>query len=145
MRGIVSATTRLTWVTAGYGWFTIIAPIVVASPGYFGGDLSFGALMMAVGAFVQVQQALRWFIDNFSTIAEWRATLLRIASFREAVVMMDRLGATENRIEFVEAAGETISFENLERRDHGCAPACRLEPSLLFARPHRALGQGTHR
>jgi vitamin B12/bleomycin/antimicrobial peptide transport system ATP-binding/permease protein len=114
MRGIVSATTRLTWVTAGYGWFTIIAPIVVASPGYFGGDLSFGALMMAVGAFVQVQQALRWFIDNFSTIADWRATLLRIASFREAVVMIDRLGATENRIEFVEAAGETISFENLE-------------------------------
>jgi vitamin B12/bleomycin/antimicrobial peptide transport system ATP-binding/permease protein len=27
---------------------------------------------------------------------------------------MDRLGATENRIEFVEAAGDKISFENLE-------------------------------
>jgi len=114
MRQIVSASTRLTWVTAGYGWFTIIAPIVVASPGYFGGDLSFGALMMVVGAFVQVQQALRWFIDNFSTIADWRATLLRIASFRETVIAMDKLGATENRIEFVEAAGSTITFENLE-------------------------------
>ena len=114
MRRIVSASTRLTWVTAGYGWFTIIAPIVVASPGYFGGDLSFGALMMVVGAFIQVQQALRWFIDNFSTIADWRATLLRIASFRETVVTMDRLGATENRIEFVEATGGTITFENLE-------------------------------
>src|SRR5208283_62529 len=114
MRRIVSASTRLTCITAGYGWFTIIAPIVVASPGYFGGDLSFGALMMVVGAFIQVQQALRWFIDNFSTIADWRATLLRIASFRETVVTMDRLGATENRIEFVEAAGGMISFENLE-------------------------------
>ena len=91
MRRIVSATTRLTWVTAGYGWFTIIAPIVVASPGYFGGDLSFGALMMVVGAFIQVQQALRWFIDNSSTIADWHATLLRIASFRETVVTMDGL------------------------------------------------------
>jgi putative ATP-binding cassette transporter len=59
MRQIVSASTRLTCITAGYGWFTIIAPIVVASPGYFGGDLSFGGLMMVVGAFIQVQQALR--------------------------------------------------------------------------------------
>ena len=50
------------------GWITIIAPIVVASPGYFGGELSFGALMMVVGASIQVQQALRWFIDN----SRWR-------------------------------------------------------------------------
>ena len=114
MRQIVSASTRLTCITAGYGWFTIIAPIVVASPGYFGGDLSFGGLMMVVGAFIQVQQALRWFIDNFSTIADWRATLLRIASFRETVITIDRLGATENRIEFVESVGDTITFQNLE-------------------------------
>jgi putative ATP-binding cassette transporter len=93
---IVYASTRLTWITAGYGWFTIIAPIIIAAPGYFAGELSFGALMMAVGAFNQVQQTLRWFIDNFSTIADWRATLLRIASFRETVVP-DVLGATEKR------------------------------------------------
>jgi vitamin B12/bleomycin/antimicrobial peptide transport system ATP-binding/permease protein len=114
MRRIVNAATRLTWVTAGYGWFTIIAPIIVAAPGYFAGGLSFGALMMAVGAFNQVQQTLRWFIDNFSTIADWRATLLRIASFREMVVTMDSLGATENRIEFVEAPAGKFAFENLQ-------------------------------
>jgi putative ATP-binding cassette transporter len=112
-RRIVTANTRLTCITASYGWFTIIAPIVVASPGYFGGDLSLGGLMMVVGAFIQVQQALRWFIDNFSTIDDWRATLFRIASFRETVITMDKLGATENRIEFVESAGGTMSFENL--------------------------------
>ncbi len=114
MRRIVNAITRLTWVTAGYGWFTIIAPIIVAAPGYFAGDLSFGSLMMAVGAFNQVQQTLRWFIDNFSTIADWRATLLRIASFRELVVTMDRFGATENRIEFVEAPADKFNLENLQ-------------------------------
>ena len=31
--------------------------------------------MMAVGAFNQVQSSLRWFVDNFSAIADWRATL----------------------------------------------------------------------
>jgi hypothetical protein len=57
--------TRLTWVTAGYGWFTNVAPFIVAAPGYFAGDMSLGGLMMAVGAFNQVQQALRWFRRQF--------------------------------------------------------------------------------
>jgi len=113
MRRIVTASTRLVWITAGYGWFTIIAPLLVAAPGYFGGDLSFGELMMAVGAFVQVQQALRWFIDNFSTIADWRATLLRIASFRQTVLNMDRLGVAENQIELVQA-GDKMTLGDLE-------------------------------
>src|SRR5664279_3202732 len=60
MRRLVTGFTRLTWVTAGYGWFAIVAPIVVAAPGFFTGDLTLGGLMMVVGAFNQVQQALRW-------------------------------------------------------------------------------------
>ena len=89
---LVSATRRLTWVTAGYGWFTIVAPIVVAAPAYFLGHLSFGGLLMAVGAFTQVQQSLRWFVDNAAVIADWRATLIRVGGFRQALVEMDRLG-----------------------------------------------------
>ncbi len=46
--------------------------------------MSFGELMVIVGAFNQVQQALRWFVDNFSSVADWRATLLRVARFRKA-------------------------------------------------------------
>ena len=91
-RRIVGATTQLTWITAGYGWFTIVAPILVAAPSYLTGEMSFGELMVAVGAFNQVQTSLRWFVDNFSTIADWRATLLRVASFRGAVATMDSLG-----------------------------------------------------
>src|SRR5262249_3475359 len=91
-----------------------IAPILVAAPGYFGGDLSFGSLMMVVGAFMQVQQTLRWFIDNFSALADWRATLLRIAGFRPTLITMDNLGATENRIEFVKAANGNLAFEHLQ-------------------------------
>ena len=54
---IVNSVTRLTWVTAGYGWFTIIAPILVAAPAYFRSNISFGELMVIVGAFNQVQTA----------------------------------------------------------------------------------------
>ena len=62
MRAIVSATTKLTWVTAGYGWLTQVVPIIVAAPVYFSGQISFGELMMAVGAFNQVQSSLQWFV-----------------------------------------------------------------------------------
>jgi vitamin B12/bleomycin/antimicrobial peptide transport system ATP-binding/permease protein len=89
MRALVGATARLTWITSGYGWFAIVAPIVVAAPAYFGGSLSFGALMMVVGAFYQVQQALRWFVDNFAAIADWRATMIRVAAFRAALQAAD--------------------------------------------------------
>ena len=76
LRQLAFARVRLTWVTAGYGWVGLVFPIVVAAPGYFAGRLSFGELMMVVGAFNQVQQSLRWFVDNTGSIADWRATLL---------------------------------------------------------------------
>jgi putative ATP-binding cassette transporter len=113
MRRLVSGITRLTCVTAGYGWFTIVAPFIVASPGYFAGDMSLGGLMVAVGAFNQVQQALRWFVDNFSTIADWRATLLRVASFRLALVELDKIGGETGRIELVPTAGDRLVFDEI--------------------------------
>ncbi|MGI8570213.1 MAG: ABC transporter ATP-binding protein/permease [Methylocella sp.] len=112
MRRLVSGITRLTWVTAGYGWFATVAPFIVAAPGYFAGDMSLGGLMMAVGAFNQVQQALRWFVDNFSLIADWRATLLRVASFRLALLEMDKLGDETGRIELVPTADDRLVFDH---------------------------------
>jgi putative ATP-binding cassette transporter len=86
---LVFGLTNLTWITAGYGWITLVAPILVAAPAYFSGALTFGGMMMAVGAFNQVQLSLRWYVDNFSMIADWHATLLRVAEFRRALVECD--------------------------------------------------------
>jgi vitamin B12/bleomycin/antimicrobial peptide transport system ATP-binding/permease protein len=73
---IVLAVTGLTWVTAGAGWLAIVAPIILAAPAYFQGPMTFGQLMMLIGAFNQVQSALQWFVNNFSNIADWLATLI---------------------------------------------------------------------
>ena len=43
--------------------------------------------MVVVGAFSQVNQSLRWFVDNFALLAEWRAALFRVIRFREALLM----------------------------------------------------------
>jgi vitamin B12/bleomycin/antimicrobial peptide transport system ATP-binding/permease protein len=116
LKGVLAATARLvtgltnlTWITAGYGWFTLVAPILVAAPLYFAGNLTFGGLMLASGAFMQVQSSLRWFVDNFSTIADWRATLLRVAGFRRAVIETDVMHDVENRISY--STGPTGEFD----------------------------------
>lgn len=89
IRGLAMALTHLTWVSAGYGWLAVVAPILIAAPVYFSGNLTFGGLMMAVGAFNQVNTALRWYIDNFGPIASWKATLQRVSVFRNALIQMD--------------------------------------------------------
>lgn len=111
---IVRGHTSLTWVTAGFGWVTIVAPILVAAPLYFTGKVSFGGLMMAAGAFTQAQSSLRWFIDNFSVIADWRAALLRVASFRHALADIDEPSDFESRIAYAEGGPGAISIDNLE-------------------------------
>src|ERR1022692_2395753 len=114
MRSLVSGLTRLTWITAGYGWFTLVAPILVAAPLYFAGTLTFGGLMKAAGAFIQVQSSLRWFVDNFSTLADWRATLLRVASFRRAVLNTDILHDVQRRITFDDGPPGKFTIDHLE-------------------------------
>jgi len=113
-RRIVMGHANLTWITAGFGWVTIVAPILVAAPLYFSGKVSFGGLMMAAGAFTQAQSSLRWFIDNFSAIADWRASLLRVANFRQALIATHEPRGFESRIVYTEGDPGSISFDNLE-------------------------------
>jgi len=103
----------LNWVTAGVGWLAIVAPILVAAPAYFHSAMSFGELMVIVGAFNQVQQALGWFTSNFSSIADWQATLLRVASFRKTLLTMDKLGQRMRQIELDEWESPSMLIDGL--------------------------------
>ncbi len=112
-RLLANGLARLTWITSGYGWLALVVPILVASPGYFQGSLSFGELMMVVGAFNHVQAALRWFVDNFPRIADWRATLLRVVAFRDALQELETLGQDASRIERIEHPDGNVVIEAL--------------------------------
>ena len=92
---------HLTWITSGTGWLSLVVPILVAAPAYFGGSLTLGGLIMVAGAFSQVQGAMRWFVDNFSRLADWRAAVHRVARFREA---LDDLPAVEEGAEEIKRA-----------------------------------------
>jgi putative ATP-binding cassette transporter len=137
---LVTGLTNLTWITAGFGWVMIVAPILVAAPLYFGGTLSFGGLMQAAAAFTTAQASLRWFVDNFSTIADWRATLLRVAMFRRAVVAAEVMHPTASRIQVREgepqdgkAAASALIIDHLEiASPSGCT---RLQGGRVEVKP----------
>ena len=73
----------------------------------------FGEMMMVVGAFNQVQGRLRYFVDNYPKIADWRSAVLRMAGFRQAALDLDRIARTNRQIEICTHPNGWLSFDNL--------------------------------
>jgi putative ATP-binding cassette transporter len=74
---------RYTWFNSSYGQAAVVFPMLVASPRYFSGAIQLGELMQISSAFGQVQESLSWFISNYSRLASWQATTLRLTSFQD--------------------------------------------------------------
>mgnify|MGYP003350232458 FL=1 len=75
---LMLAQRRLTVVTTGYSSAAPIAPLLIAAPDYLAGGITLGGVFQASAAFVQVQLALGFFVDNFARLSDWRAALNRI-------------------------------------------------------------------
>lgn len=147
IRQLVTANTNLTWVSAGFGWLAQVAPIVIAAPVYFSGQITFGGLMMAVGAFNQVNLALRWYVNNFGAIADWRATLGRVTAFRHALQEMDHKKVGGAVITFRTQEDDTVRIEDVNLclragAEHFDACLRLQERSLILRRGERAMVNG---
>jgi putative ATP-binding cassette transporter len=82
---LMTYTKRLTWLTGFYGQAASVFPIIVAAPHYFAGTIPLGVLTQTTNAFGQVQGALSWFVDTYTTLAAWKAVIDRLTSFGEAM------------------------------------------------------------
>jgi putative ATP-binding cassette transporter len=138
-RRLAGGIARLTWVTSGHGWLAIIVPFLMAAPGYFGGRLSLGSLIIVVGAFNQVQSSLRWFVDNFSRIADWRATLFRVVAIREALRSIESLNASEGRIAVTDNQDGRLSLDGVVTYLPGSLADC-----AFLEEANVELGAGDH-
>ena len=76
---------RLVWFTSFFGQAAVIFPFIVAAPRFFSGAIQLGELMQIASAFDRVQTALSWFVENYSTLATWRATADRLTHFEDAL------------------------------------------------------------
>jgi putative ATP-binding cassette transporter len=143
-RRIANHLANLTWVSASYGWLGLIAPFILAAPGYFSGTLSLGGLMMVVGAFYQVQQALRWYVDRFPSLAEWNASLLRVMAYRGALMHPEMADQDKARITYAEHPAGKLSLDKVCVSGKGGAISL-TEPHLEVARGERVLIAGSPR
>ncbi|HEY8277192.1 MAG TPA: ABC transporter ATP-binding protein/permease [Methyloceanibacter sp.] len=104
-REIMRRTKKLTFLTATYRQAAIIFPFVVVSPVYFFSTLKLGGLMQIASAFGQVQSALSFFVSAYSSIAEWKAVLDRLAGFETSLDWAKSLDATSPQLKS-DAGGE---------------------------------------
>ena len=96
---------NLIWFTSFFGQAAIIFPFLVAAQRFFSGAIQLGELIQISSAFGRVQDALSWFVENYSSLAAWRATTDRLTSFE------DNLIATAQQIR-VQNATNSIANDN---------------------------------
>ncbi len=80
---------RITWVTNASGPMIPIVPLLFAAPKYFTGELTLGEVVQLGAAFVQVQLAISWIVDNYSRLSEWFASARRVMDVVDACDGLD--------------------------------------------------------
>lgn len=109
---------RLTWFSAGYSQAAVIFPFLVAAPRYFSGAIQLGGLMQTASAFGHVQNSLSWFIDAYTRLAQWRATVDRLTGFAAALADLEtRKDEGFTRIDAPVGAGLALSEASLSLPD----------------------------
>ena len=111
--GIMQRTKRLTFLTAGYSQVAIIFPFIVVSPVYFFGAMTLGGLMQVASAFGQVQSSLSFFVSAYTSIADWKAVLDRLAGFEASIDWAQGLDKTAPRVEFIADGGSALEADEL--------------------------------
>ncbi len=105
---------NLIWFTNFFGQAAVVFPFIVAAPRFFSGAIQLGQLMQISSAFGRVQDSLSWFVDNYSSLAAWRATTDRLTSFEESFVQLTVAGREQSAINSAAiASGNTLDAQDL--------------------------------
>ena len=92
---VINQQARMTWFINGNAVLAPRLPAAYAAPKYLSGEMTLGALMQTSAAFVQVQLALNWLVENYIRIAEWLASVGRVVGLWGALGDLDQsLGET---------------------------------------------------
>lgn len=107
---------RLTWITNGSGALVPVVPLLLAAPKYLSGEMSLGGVVQVAAAFVAVQNAFNWVLDNFMRIAEWLASARRVNELALALDALEQ-AAPEGGIAISASADGRLRLEELTLTD----------------------------
>jgi putative ATP-binding cassette transporter len=105
---IVDRRKKLMAFTAAYGQLSPIIPYIFTAPFYFGGKITLGVMTQTAGAFSRVEGALTFFVNYYTTLAEFKAVLDRLTSFDAAIDAAEHRAPTMTRRE-----GEAPALANV--------------------------------
>jgi putative ATP-binding cassette transporter len=124
---LLRAQKNLVWFTSFFGQAAVVFPFVVAAPRFFSGAIKLGDLMQISSAFGEVQGAMSWFVDSYSTLASWRATTDRLTGFSSSLSGIAR----DARVVPMSAAAPEPGADGGVRAD--AVRVCLPDGSLLLA------------
>lgn len=102
---------QLTWYNSIYSQIAIIFPFLVLMPRYLRKELGLGGLMQVAAAFGKVQDSLSFFVNAYSSIAEWQAVIDRLHGFEQDMQEMRDLD--HKQIVFEHTLDNQLSIEHL--------------------------------
>jgi putative ATP-binding cassette transporter len=82
---------RTMFVSHGNFVIASVIPVILCSPKYLAGEMSLGTVMQAAAAFIQVQYAFNWIVDNYPRLAEWTASARRASNLLVAIDGLDHI------------------------------------------------------
>ncbi|MCU0885464.1 MAG: ATP-binding cassette domain-containing protein [Beijerinckiaceae bacterium] len=88
---VIAERAKLTWITNGSSALVPVVPLLLAAPKYLSGEMTLGSVVQVAAAFVQVQIAFNWILENFMRIAEWLASARRVNDLAEAIDHLEAL------------------------------------------------------
>ncbi len=82
-----------------------VIPIILSAPKYLDGSMSLGQVVQASSAFVTVQTAFNWIVDNYPRLADWTASARRASSLMVALDGLEKAETDETarRIKMADA------------------------------------------
>jgi putative ATP-binding cassette transporter len=98
---LIKAQKNLVWFTNFFGQAAVVFPFIVAAPRFFSGAIQLGELMQISSAFGRVQDSLSWLVDNYSSLAAWRATTDRLTSFEDNISSLVQQGRARTAINVI--------------------------------------------
>ncbi len=114
---LITAQRNLTMLTSGIGQANGVVPLLVAAPAFFAGHMTLGQLTETGIAYGQVSGALSWFVDAYQEIANWRASIERLAVFNDVLDSTREELATLDGIRFTTAERPELRLDALALRE----------------------------
>jgi putative ATP-binding cassette transporter len=88
-RSVIDCIAGMTILTNTNAVAAPVVPLLLMAHQYLAGSVTLGGVMQTAAAFVQVQVALNWLVDNYTRIAEWSASAGRIGGLWTGLSALD--------------------------------------------------------